>query len=398
MNTTTKKDYRADRIKNVPPYLFARIDELKEKAQARGIDIISFGIGDPDQPTPQFIVDAMHTAISDPKNHDYPPYDGTMEFRTAVAAWYKKRFNVDIDPKTETIALIGSKEGIAHTFWALVNPGDVCLLPDPGYPVYNTASLFSGGENYFFPLSPKRNWLPDLSAIPSEVAKKAKLIFVNYPNNPTGATCDLKFFAELVEFAKKYDIVICNDNAYSETTFDGYTAPSILQVPGAKDISLEFTSLSKTFNMTGWRSGMVAGSADLVGALRIIKTNVDSGIFKAIQKASVVALASDHTATSGINAVYQKRRDMMVAGLNNLGWNLSKPKGTFYIWAPIPARYATSADFCADMIEKCGIVVVPGNGYGANGEGYFRVAITVSESRIAEGLARMQTAGMTFQK
>jgi len=392
----TRKNIKAKRISNTPPYLFAEIDKKKAAAIAKGLDIISFGIGDPDQPTPKHIVDAMHAAIDDSKTHDYPPYEGTKSFREAIANWYQKRFQVSLDPNQEVIGLIGSKEGIAHIHYALVDPGDICLIPSPGYPVYNTGCLFAEGEPYFYPLHEKNNYLPDLSAIPKGVCEKAKIIWVNYPNNPTGATCELSFYEELVSWAKKNDIYICSDNAYCEMTYEGYVAPSILQVPGAKEIAIEFVSLSKTYNMTGWRVAAAAGSKELIQALGIIKTNTDSGQFKAIQNAAVAALTGSQQCVADSNQVYQKRRDAIIEGLNSLGWNLKNIKATFYLWAPIPPRFKSSADFCGHILDDCGIIFVPGNGYGPEGEGYFRAAITISEEKIKEGIQRMKDKKITF--
>jgi len=392
----TKKTIKAKRISNTPPYLFAEIDKKKAAAIAKGVNIISFGIGDPDLPTPKHIVDAMHKAIDDSKTHDYPPYEGTVEFKEAVAKWYQSRFEVTLDAKQEVMALIGSKEGIAHIHYALVDPGDICLLPSPGYPVYNTGCTFAEGEPYFYPLLEKNNYLPELEKIPKEILDRAKLIWINYPNNPTGAVCDLDFYEKLVTWAKKNEIIICSDNAYCEMTYDGYVAPSILQVPGAKEIAIEFTSLSKAYNMTGWRIAMAAGSKELIAALGIVKTNTDSGQFKAIQKAATVALTSSQECISELNKVYTIRRDLLIKGLNELGWNIKPIKATFYLWAPIPPRFKSSTEFCAEILEKCGIVFVPGNGYGAEGEGYFRAAITVSQEKIIEGLQRLKEKKITF--
>ena len=381
---------RADRIKKVPPYLFALIDKKKKEAIAKGVDIISFGIGDPDQPTPPQVVEKMCEAVRMPKNHRYPDYEGSIEFRSAVAGWYKKRFDVTIDPASEAMTLIGSKEGIAHVFLAYVDPGDYTLIPDPAYPVYKLGTMFAGGEPHYMPLTAKNKFLPDLAAIDPAIAKKAKIMFLNYPNNPTSAVANLKFFAEAVAFCKQYDIILCHDNAYSEMAFDGYRPPSILQVPGAKDIAVEFGSLSKPFNMTGWRAGFVVGCSEVIAGLGIIKTNVDSGQFTAVQDAGIEALTHiDPGFIPGMNSLYQKRRDILIDGLNELGWKMEKPKATFYVWAPVPAGY-DSMSFTEAMLEKCGIIVVPGVGYGPSGEGYVRLALTVDESRIREAITRMK--------
>ncbi len=381
---------RAERIKKVPPYLFATIDKKKREAIERGVDIISFGIGDPDQPTPPQIVEKMCEAVRTPKNHRYPDYEGSLEFRSAVSAWYKKRFDVTLNPANEVMTLIGSKEGIAHIFLAFVDPGDYTLIPDPAYPVYKLGTMFANGEAHYMPLTAENKFLPDFAAIPTDVAKKAKIMFLNYPNNPTAAVADLKFFAEAVAFCKQYDIILCHDNAYSEMAFDGFQPPSILQVPGAMDIAVEFGSLSKPFNMTGWRMGFAVGCSEVIGGLGIIKTNVDSGQFTAVQDAGIEALLNiDPKFIPAMNDLYQARRDVLIDGLNSMGWNLEKTKATFYVWAPVPKGY-DSMSFCAAMLEKCGIIVVPGVGYGPAGEGYVRFALTLDESRIKEALQRMK--------
>ena len=381
---------RAERIKKVPPYLFATIDKKKREAIERGVDIISFGIGDPDQPTPPQIVEKMCEAVRTPKNHRYPDYEGSVEFRSAVSAWYKKRFDVTLNPANEVMTLIGSKEGIAHIFLAFVDPGDYTLIPDPAYPVYKLGTMFANGEAHYMPLTAENKFLPDFAAIPTDVAKKAKIMFLNYPNNPTAAVADLKFFAEAVAFCKQYDIILCHDNAYSEMAFDGFQPPSILQVPGAMDIAVEFGSLSKPFNMTGWRMGFAVGCSEVIGGLGIIKTNIDSGQFTAVQDAGIEALLNiDPSFIPGMNDLYQARRDVLIDGLNSMGWNLEKTKATFYVWAPVPKGY-DSMSFCAAMLEKCGIIVVPGVGYGPAGEGYVRFALTLDESRIKEALQRMK--------
>jgi len=393
----SQRQLRADRISKTPPYLFAEIDKKKAAAVARGVDLISFGIGDPDMATPPHIVAAMHEAIDDSRNHDYPPYEGTLEFREAVATWMQRRFGVSVDPVKEVMAVIGSKEAIAHIHTALVNRGDICLIPSPSYPVYRIATQFSEGIVYSLPLRESNRYLPDLGQIPNDVPDRAKIIWVNYPNNPTGAVCDLAFYEELVAFAKKHNIIICSDNAYSEMTYDGYTAPSILQVPGAKDVAIEFLSLSKAYNMTGWRLGMAVGNAELIAALGIVKTNTDSGQFKAIQKAGAVALTSSQDCISNMNAIYTERRDAMIAGLRSLGWQTEPMKGTFYVWAKVPERFSSAAAFCGHVLDETGVVLVPGNGYGDEGEGYFRAAITVSTEKIKQGIARLQEKNITYK-
>jgi len=386
----------AQRIEKVPPYLFAEIDKKKEAAIAKGVDIINLGIGDPDKPTPAHIIAQLKESASNPKTHDYPPYEGTKEFRTAVASWYLKRFGVKLDPTKEVISLIGSKEGIAHVFLAFVDPGDITLIPDPAYPVYKTGTLFANGEPYYMPLLEENGYLPDLDKIDENIAKKAKLIFLNYPNNPTGAVADIGYFKEVVDFAKKYDLLICHDFAYSELAYDGYKAPSFLEVEDAKDICLEFHSLSKTYNMTGWRIGFAVGGSEAIAALSIIKTNVDSGIFKAIQEAGITALTGPQEHIPQLIEMYTARRNAVVDGFNELGWNIKFPKATFYVWIPAPVNIS-SIDFANQILEKTGIIVTPGVGYGQYGEGYVRVALTVDVPRIKEAINRLKQAGISYK-
>lgn len=385
----------SERLEKIPPYLFAEIDRKIDEAKAKGIDIISLGIGDPDKPTLQPVVDEMHKAIDNPKNHDYPPYNGTAEFRKAASDWMKKRFGVDVDPDKEVLANIGSKEAIAHVFFAFVDKGDYTLVPDPGYPVYKNATIFAGGTPYAMPLLEENGYLPDFDKIPEDIAKKSKIMFLNYPNNPTGAVADLDFFKKAVDFCKKYDILLCHDMAYCEMTYDGYVAPSILQVEGAKDIAIEFYSHSKSYNMTGWRVGFVAGNADAIKALGTIKNNIDSGTFKAIQQAAVAAFNIDKKYIDELNNMYQQRRDAMEEGLKELGWNLKPSKATFYLWLPVP-KGMTSEEFVTLMLEKAHLVVPPGNGYGRYGEGYFRIALTKDVQTIKECIRRMKEAGIRY--
>jgi LL-diaminopimelate aminotransferase len=386
---------RSQRIATVPPYLFAEIDKKKAAAIARGVDIISLGIGDHDNPTFPNIVKKMQEAVAKGKNHDYPPYEGTKEFRNAACAFYKERFNVSFDPDKNVLALIGSKEGIAHSFLAFTDPGDTVLLPDPAYPVYSIWAKFVGAEPYYMPLRPENNFLPELKKIPEKIAKKAAMLWINYPNNPTGAVATKDFYQEVVGFCERHNILLCSDLAYSELAFDGYEPPSIFEIKGAEDVAIEFYSLSKGFNMTGWRSGFVIGNAEAVKAFSIIKTNTDSGIFKAIQEASVEALQNSLKYCVEQNKELQARRDILVEGLNSLGWKITPPQASFYIWAPVPKGY-TSLSFCAEVLDKCGVIIVPGSGYGAAGEGYFRAAITVPEARIREAVERLRKAGIRF--
>ena len=384
----------AQRIETIPPYLFAEIDKKKEEAIKRGVDIINLGIGDPDQPTPNNIIEKLRESVKDPKTHDYPPYAGTAEFRQAVTLWYKNRFGVDLDPDKEVMALIGSKEGIAHIFLAFIDPGDFSLIPDPSYPVYKTATLFANGFPYIMPLLEENNFLPDLEEIDEEVAQRAKLMFINYPNNPTAAVANKDFFEKVVKFAKKYDILVCHDFAYSEMTFDDYKASSFLEVEGAKDVGIEFHSLSKTYNMTGWRLGFAVGNKEAISALSIIKTNVDSGVFKAIQEAGIEALTGLQNNIEKMNEIYTRRRNVVINGLNKLGWSLKPTKATFYIWIPTLNKM-DSMEFSNRLLEKTGIIVTPGIGYGEYGEGYVRIALTVDEKRLEEAIERMEKSGIT---
>ena len=385
----------AQRIQKVPPYLFAEIDKKKEAAIEKGVDIINLGIGDPDQPTPAHIINQLTESARDPKTHDYPPYEGTKEFRSAVSDWYLKKFGVNLNPQKEVISLIGSKEGIAHVFLAFIDPGDISLIPDPAYPVYKTGTLFANGEPYYMPLLEENGYLPDLDKIDEKIARKAKLIFLNYPNNPTGAIANKEYFKEVVDFAKKYDLLICHDFAYSELAFDGYQAPSFLEIDGARDVCLEFHSLSKTYNMTGWRIGFAVGSSEAVSALSIIKTNVDSGIFKAIQEAGITALSGPQDHIPRLINMYSERRNVVVDGLNQLGWNIKPPKATFYVWVPTPNRM-NAIDFSNHILDKTGIIVTPGIGYGQYGEGYVRIALTVDVPRLEEAINRLKKAEIFY--
>ena len=383
----------AQRIQTIPPYLFAEIDKKKEEAIKRGVDIINLGIGDPDQPTPNNIIEKLRESVKDPNTHNYPPYQGTAEFRTAISLWYKNRFNVKLDPDQEVMALIGSKEGIAHIFLAFIDPGDFSLLPDPGYPVYKTATLFANGFPYTMPLLEENDYLPDLEEIDEEIAQKAKLMFINYPNNPTAAVANKDFYKKVVKFAKKYNILVCHDFAYSEMTFDGYKTSSFLEIEGAKDVGIEFHSLSKIYNMTGWRLGFAVGNKEAISALSIIKTNIDSGVFKAIQQAGVEALAGPQDNIEKMNQIYTRRRDIVINGLNQLGWNLKPTKATFYIWIPT-LKGMSSLDFANLLLEKYGIIVTPGIGYGEFGEGFVRIALTVEEKRLEEAIERLKKASI----
>jgi len=353
------------------------------------MDLIDLGIGDPDLPTPRLIIERLKVASENPKNHRYPSYEGMIEFRTAVAQWYERRFSVKLDPRTEVLSLIGSKEGIAHIPLAFVNPGDYVLVPSPGYPVYRVSTLFAGGTPYFLPLRKENGFLPKLSEIPETVAQKAKIIFINYPNNPTSAIAERSFFEEVVAFARRYQIIVCHDAAYSEIAFDGYQPLSFLETEGAKEVGVEFHSLSKTFNMTGWRIGFALGRSEIVSGLGRIKTNIDSGLFQAIQEAGTEALNHLDTPLPEIISIYERRRDVMVKGLQEIGLVLDRPKATFYLWVQVPKGYS-SAQFATLLLEKGGIVATPGNGFGEEGEGYIRMTITVDEKRLKEAIERLK--------
>lgn len=395
MKKKGQKMKQSERLNKIPPYLFAEIDRKISEAKAKGIDIISLGIGDPDTPTIDTVVQAMHKAIDDPTTHDYPPYDGTKEFKEASAAWMKERFGVELDAKTEILANIGSKEAIAHVFFAFVDEGDYTLVPDPGYPVYKNATIFAGGTPYSMPLTPENKFIPDLEAIPEDIAKKSKLMFLNYPNNPTGAVCDFEFLKKAVAFCKKYDILLCYDQAYCEMTYDGYVAPSVLEVEGAKDIAIEFFSHSKSYNMTGWRVGFVAGNQEAIKALGTIKNNIDSGVFKAIQRAAIEAYKAPKAQIEALNKMYKERKDIMEAGLRELGWDVEPSKATFYLWLPVPKGF-TSEEFVTVMLEKAHVVVPPGTGYGKHGEGFFRIALTKDIDTLKKALQWMKDAGISY--
>ena len=385
----TLKIEQAKRVEQIPPYLFAEIDRKKQELREKGMDLIDFGIGDPDIPTPQRIIDRLTDAAQDAENHRYPSYVGMLDFRQAVADWYKKRFQVSLDPHTEVLTLIGSKEGIAHIPLAFVDPGDYVLVSDPGYPVYRVSTIFAGGTPHSMPLLRENQFLPDLSTIPPQVVEKAKLMFINYPNNPTAAVAERPFFDEVVEFATKYEIIICHDAAYSEIAFDGYRPMSLMEVDGARDVAIEFHSLSKTFNMTGWRIAFAVGNREVVGGLGRIKTNIDSGAFQAVQIAGIEALNGYGTEMEEIMGIYTARRNLLVKALRSAGLEVESPKATFYLWVKIPNGYS-SAQFATLLMEKSGIVGTPGNGFGDAGEGYIRFALTVGEDRIREAEDRLK--------
>ncbi len=382
----------ATRIKTLPPYLFAAIDKMKQAAIAKGVDIINLGIGDPDLPTPAPIIESLAKAAKDPKHHQYPSYEGMLSFRKAVADWYKRRFNVTLDPADEVLTLIGSKEGIGHIPLAFVDPGDIVLVPSPGYPVYPVGTSFAGGHSHLMPLTKQNGFLPDLKAIPKDVAKKAKLMFLNSPNNPTSVIMSKDYFKRVVDFAQENQIIVCHDAAYSEIFYDGNPPASFMEVDGAKDVGIEFHSLSKTYNMTGWRIGFAVGNTQVLAGLGKVKSNLDSGCFQAIQEAGITALNLDDSVTDDLRKIYQERRDTLVPGLKQLGLEVDPPPAAFYIWVTVPKGY-TSASFTAHLLEKAGIVTTPGNGFGAPGEGYIRMTVCTSKERLAEAVERIKKVG-----
>lgn len=373
----------------MPPYLFFEIDRKKREALARGVDLIDLGVGDPDIPTPAKVVDKLVEAASRPANHRYPSSAGLMEFRRAVANWYERRFRVSLDPAKEVLALIGSKEGIANMAVAFVDPGDLVLVPSPCYPVYPVGTSFNGGKNYFLSLTRENHFLPDLDAIPAEVARQAKMLWINYPNNPTAATADGEFFTRVVEFALRNNVIVCHDAAYTEVAFDGYRPMSFLEAAGAREVGIEFHSLSKTFNMTGWRIGMAVGNPELVSGLAQVKSNVDSGAFQAVQEAAIEALSRGDEIVEPTRKIFQERRDILVSGLRSVGLECETPRATFYVWVRVP-RGLTSAEFAAKLLDEAGVIATPGNGFGEPGEGYIRFTLCVDKERLKEVAERIQ--------
>ncbi|UCH12221.1 MAG: LL-diaminopimelate aminotransferase [Candidatus Omnitrophota bacterium] len=379
----------SQRLKNLPPYLFAEIDRMKKEAIVNGRDIIDLGVGDPDMPTPIHIIESLYESAQNPANHRYALNYGMPLLRNEMASWYKKRFQVKLNPDTEILPLIGSKEGIAHIPLAFINPGDEAIIPDPCYPPYISGTIFAGGVCHIVPMLESNGFFPDLDKIDCQVAKRAKLIFLNYPNNPTAAIANEEFFKKVVDFATENNIIVCHDAAYSEIYFDGCKPLSFLQIDGAKEIGVEFHSLSKTYNMTGWRIGFAIGSSEIIKALAAVKSNIDSGIFQAVQFAGIVAMKTDKSHINSLSQMYKSRRDVLADGLNALGWKVPKPKATFYVWMPVPPG-STSTEFSKMLLEKCDIVTTPGIGFGRNGEGYIRMALTVSEDRLKEAVGRIK--------
>jgi LL-diaminopimelate aminotransferase len=388
MSQESQKSRYSNRLSALPPYLFDRLDKMKNEEKARGTDIIDLGIGDTDLPTPEKIINRLQKEAARIDNHHYPPYSGIQGFREAISDWCDIKYGVKPDPNHEVLVTIGSKEGIAHIFLAYINPGDIALCPDPAYPVYNAATIFAGGTPFVLPLDPGMGFLPDLDAIPEEVARKAKLLFVNYPNNPTAATMDPADMKDVVDYCRKWDVVLCSDTAYSELVFGGYSSPGLLGVEGGMDTGVEFHSLSKSYNMTGWRLGFLVGNRDIISGLRQIKTNVDSGVFAAIQWAGVEALTNCKDELRDNIRIFEERRDLFAEKLSALGWKVEKPRGTFYIWTPVPEGY-DSMGFSKLLLETCGIVATPGVGFGPIGEGYVRFALTVRKERLEEAVDRI---------
>lgn len=383
----------ANRIEQLPPYLFAEIDLKMDELKSRGVDVIDLGIGDPDIPTPSNIINALKAAADDPENHRYPSYVGMLSFREAVSGWYRKRFGVSLEAQSEVLTLIGSKEGIAHAPLAFIDPGDIVLVPNPGYPVYRVATTFAGGVPYDMPLLKENDFLPDLDSIPENVLRQAKMMFLNYPNNPTTAVTDEDFFEKVVDFASKNDILVCHDAAYTEIAFDDLKPPSFLQVDGAQEVGIEFHSLSKTFNMTGWRLGFCVGNKKAIAGLGKIKTNIDSGAFQAIQYAGIEALNNYTLGIEERRTIYEERRDIICKGLEEVGLNYYPPKATFYVWFEVP-RGVSSKDYASKILTETGIVVTPGNGFGVDGEGYIRVSITIGRERLIEAVKRLKDLGL----
>jgi len=378
----------AKRIEKLPPYLFVEISRKINEKRARGEEVISFGIGDPDLPTPPHIITRLCQAAQDPKNHRYPETEGLPELRQAIAAWYQNRFGVSLDPSREVLPLIGAKEGIAHMAFCFIDPGDTALVPDPAYPPYAIGTVLAGGQPYSLPLRAENGFLPDFDQVPPDILKQAKLLWINYPNNPTGAIAEIDFFNKIVRLAREYNIAVCHDAAYTEVAYDGFCPPSFLMADGAREVGVEFHSLSKSYNMTGWRIGMVVGNAEMVNALKRFKSNLDSGIPQAIQQAAIEALSSDASIISEQNAKYQRRRDLVIDKLSSMGLEASVPRAGLYIWAKVPPGY-TAIEFTDDLLEQVGVVVTPGVGYGQSGEGYVRLSLTIADASLVKGLSRL---------
>jgi LL-diaminopimelate aminotransferase len=384
----------SERLSRIPPYLFAELERKIATKKAAGVDVISLGIGDPDRPTPALIVEAMQEAVTEPETHRYPSNRGRDDFRQALSDFYARRFDVTLDPAGEIIPAIGAKEAIFNLNLAFLDPGDVALAADPGYPVYTGGPLLVGASPVVMPLVPELGFVPDLDAIDEVMASRAKLMFLNYPNNPTGAIVPPGFFERVIDFARTYEILVVHDNAYSETTYDGYRAPSFLATPGAKDIGIEVFSLSKGYNMTGWRCAAVLGNAEVLEHYWRLKTNVDSGLFEAVQLAGIAALSPDADAeVASMNELYRRRRDLVCGALAKAGVHVTPPRGTIYVWAPIPEGFADSAAYCEHVLERAGVAISPGGAYGPSGEGWFRISLTTPDDRLAEAVERLAALG-----
>lgn len=386
----------AHRLGALPPYVFARLEELKVRARAQGLDLIDLGMGNPDGPTPAPVVTAAMTAIQDEAHHGYPPFEGTASFRQAITAWYNRRYGVSLDPNSEALPLLGSKEGITHLAMAFINPGDTVLVPTPAYPAHFRGPAIAGGDIYHLHLKPEDDWVIDLNAIPEDVARRAKALFFNYPSNPTTATAPRQFFEDVVAFAHEYQILLVHDLCYAELAFDGYQPTSLLEIPGGKEVGVEFHTLSKTYNMAGWRVGFVVGNPQIIQGLRTLKTNLDYGIFSALQKAAEAALALPDDHLEVVQARYRQRRDFLIDELGSLGWDIPKPKATMYLWVPCPAD-TTSTDFALTVLQQTGVVVTPGNAFGPGGEGYVRISLIADCDRLGVAMDRLRQAGIRFQ-
>ncbi len=386
----------AERIQKLPAYPFARLDELKHKAREQGLDLIDLGMGNPDGATPQPVIEAAIQALQNPAHHGYPPFEGTANFRHAITSWYHRRYGVVLDPDSEALPLLGSKEGLGHLALAYINPGDVVLVPSPSYPVHFRGPVIAGGNVYSLILKPENNWLIDLAAIPDSVAEQAKILYFNYPSNPTAATAPREFFEEIVAFAKKYEILLVHDLCYAELAFDGYQPTSLLEIPGAKDIGVEFHTMSKTYNMAGWRVGFVVGNRHVIQGLRTLKTNLDYGIFAALQAAAETALQLPDSYLQQVQNRYCTRRDFLIQGLAELGWDIPKTKATMYLWVPCSVGMS-STDFALWILQQTGVVVTPGNAFGVGGEGYVRISLIAECDRLSEVLHRFKQAGIRYQ-
>ena len=386
----------ADRLQKLPPYVFARLDELKARAREQGLDLIDLGMGNPDGATPQPVVEAAVAAIQNPANHGYPPFEGTASFRRTITKWYSRRYNVELDPESEALPLLGSKEGLAHFAIAYINPGDLVLVPSPAYPVLFRGPIIAGAKVHNIILKPENNWVIDLADIPDSVAEQAKILYFNYPSNPTGATAPREFYKDIVAFAHKHQILLVHDLCYAELAFDGYQPTSLLEIPGGKEIGVEFHTMSKTYNMAGWRVGFVVGNSKIIQGLRTLKTNLDYGIFSALQAAAETALQLPDSYLHEVQNRYRTRRDFMVEGLGELGWNIPKPLAAMYLWVPC-TRGMSSTDFALNVLQQTGVVVTPGNAFGPGGEGYVRISLIADCDRLGEALRRLKQANIRYQ-